>query len=202
AARQAAALAAQRAAAQRAAGQAATTARQQQQAQGGGSNGGSNGGSTSGSGGSSGGSGGSSGGSAPTPTPTPAPTPPPPPPPSSGGVSAVLAYARAQLGKPYVWGASGPGSFDCSGLTMMAWAQAGVSLTHYTGAQYAETARVPIGQLQPGDLVFYGTSGLDSHHVGLYIGGGMMIHAPNPSTVVKIASIYSMSDLVPYGGRP
>ena len=128
----------------------------------------------------------------------PVPTPPPP----SGGVAAVIAFARAQLGEPYVWGGAGPNVWDCSGLTMMAWHQAGVSLSHYTGYQWAETDRVPISQLQPGDLVFYGTSGPNSHHVGLYIGGGMMIHAPNPSTVVKIASIYSMSDLLPYGGRP
>ncbi len=128
----------------------------------------------------------------------PVPTPPPP----SGGVAAVIAFARAQLGEPYVWGGAGPNVWDCSGLTMMAWRQAGVSMSHYTGYQWAETDRVPISQLQPGDLVFYGTSGPNSHHVGLYIGGGQMIHAPNPSTVVKIASIYSMSDLLPYGGRP
>ena len=128
----------------------------------------------------------------------PVPTPPPP----SGGVAAVIAFARAQLGEPYVWGGAGPNVWDCSGLTMMAWRQAGVSMSHYTGYQWAETDRVPISQLQPGDLVFFGTSGPDSHHVGLYIGGGQMIHAPNPSTVVKIASIYSMSDLLPYGGRP
>ncbi len=134
-------------------------------------------------------------------SPRPAPAPPPPPAPS-GGVGAVLAFARAQLGKPYVWGASGPGAFDCSGLTLEAWARAGVSLSHFTGAQWGETARVPISELRPGDLVFYGTSGPASHHVGLYIGGGQMIHAPNPSTVVRIASIYSMSDLLPYGGRP
>ncbi|MFI5073733.1 MAG: C40 family peptidase, partial [Actinomycetales bacterium] len=130
--------------------------------------------------------------------PTTVPTPPSP----SGGVAAVIAFARAQLGEPYVWGGAGPSVWDCSGLTMMAWRQAGVSLSHYTGYQWSETDRVPISQLQPGDLVFYGTSGPDSHHVGLYIGGGQMIHAPNPSTVVKIASIYSMSDLLPYGGRP
>jgi len=117
-------------------------------------------------------------------------------------VSAVIAFARAQLGEPYVWGAAGPSSWDCSGLTLMAWRQAGVQLSHYTGAQYEETQRVPISQLQPGDLVFYGNSGPTSHHMGLYIGGGQMIHAPNPSTVVKISSIYSMSDLLPYGGRP
>jgi len=126
----------------------------------------------------------------------------PPPPPSTGGVSAVIAFARAQLGERYVWGAAGPDSWDCSGLTMMAWREAGVRLSHFTGAQYQETRRVPISQLQPGDLVFYGVSGPTSHHMGLYIGGGMMIHAPNPRTVVKISSIYSMPDLLPYGGRP
>jgi len=117
-------------------------------------------------------------------------------------VAAVIAFARAQLGERYVWGGAGPDVWDCSGLTMMAWRQAGVRLSHYTGYQWAETDRVPISQLRPGDLVFYGTSGPNSHHVGLYIGNGQMIHAPNPSTVVKIASIYSMSDLLPYGGRP
>ncbi|HEU4997865.1 MAG TPA: C40 family peptidase [Lapillicoccus sp.] len=138
----------------------------------------------------------------PTTTTKPPTTSVPPPPAPSGGVAAVIAFARAQLGEPYVWGGAGPNVWDCSGLTMMAWRQAGVRLSHYTGYQWAETSRVPISQLQPGDLVFYGTSGPNSHHVGLYIGNGQMIHAPNPSTVVKIASIYSMSDLLPYGGRP
>ncbi len=138
----------------------------------------------------------------PTPPSTPTvPVPPPPPPPPSGGVSAVLAYARAQLGKPYLWGGSGPNSFDCSGLTLMAWRRAGVYLSHYTGAQWAETARVPISDLRPGDLVFYGTSGPTSHHMGLYVGGGQMIEAPHSGAVVRYASIYR-SDLLPYGGRP
>ncbi|HEY7721564.1 MAG TPA: C40 family peptidase [Pedococcus sp.] len=139
----------------------------------------------------------------PTPRPKPKPTtpPPPPPPPStSGGVSAVVAYARAQIGKPYQWGGEGPGSFDCSGLTMMAWRQAGVYLSHYTGAQWAETARVPVSDLRPGDLVFFGSSGESSHHVGLYIGGGQMIEAPYTGATIREASIYR-SDLLPYGGR-
>ncbi len=127
--------------------------------------------------------------------------PPPPPPPSHGGVSAVIGYAQAQLGKPYQWGGSGPDSFDCSGLTMRAWQRAGVNLSHYTGAQWGETSRVAISDLRPGDLVFFGSSGPNSHHVGLYVGGGQMIEAPYTGANVRYASIYR-SDLVPYGGRP
>lgn len=113
----------------------------------------------------------------------------------------MLAYARAQLGKPYLWGGAGPKAFDCSGLTMMAWRQAGVSLSHYTGAQWRETARVPLSQLRPGDLVFYGSSGESSYHVALYVGGSQVIHAPHTGDVVRYASMY-MSNLLPYGGRP
>ncbi len=137
---------------------------------------------------------------APKPAPEPAPRPAPKPPTQSGGVSAVLAYARAQVGKPYQWGGEGPNSFDCSGLTMMAWRQAGVYLSHYTGAQWGETSRVAISDLRPGDLVFYGSSGETSHHMGLYIGGGRMIEAPYTGANVREASIYR-SDLLPYGGR-
>ena len=136
------------------------------------------------------------------PKPKPKPDNPPPPPPSTnGGVSAVIGYARSQIGKPYQWGGSGPNSFDCSGLTMRAWQRAGVNLSHYTGAQWGETSRVAISDLRPGDLVFYGDSGPTSHHVGLYIGGGQMIEAPYTGANVRYASIYR-SDLVPYGGRP
>jgi cell wall-associated NlpC family hydrolase len=125
---------------------------------------------------------------------------PPSPPPSSGGVGAVIGYAQAQLGKPYQWGADGPDSFDCSGLTMRAWQQAGVNLYHYTGAQWDQTARVAISDLRPGDLVFFGSSGPSSHHVGLYVGNGQMIEAPRAGVPVRYASIYR-SDLLPYGGR-
>ncbi len=136
------------------------------------------------------------------PKPKPEPDNPPPPPPSTnGGVSAVISYARAQIGKPYQWGGAGPNTFDCSGLTMRAWQRAGVSLSHYTGAQWGETSRVAISDLRPGDLVFFGSSGPSSHHVGLYIGGGQMIEAPYTGANVRYASIYR-SDLVSYGGRP
>ena len=135
-----------------------------------------------------------------TPTSTSSPTTTKPPA-SKGGVDAVIAFARAQLGDPYVWAAAGPDSWDCSGLTMKAWAQAGVKLSHYTGSQYRETARVPVDQLKPGDLVFFGPSVAGIHHVGLYIGNGEMIHAPHTGTVVKIATIWR-KDLIPNGGRP
>jgi cell wall-associated NlpC family hydrolase len=117
---------------------------------------------------------------------------PPPPPvavPSSSRGAAALAAAQSQLGKPYVYGAAGPNSFDCSGLVMWAYGQVGVSLPHYTGAQYSATARIPISDLQPGDLVFFYS---DLHHVGIYAGGGMMIHAPHTGDVVKYDSIYRM----------
>lgn len=83
----------------------------------------------------------------------------------------------------------------------MAWQQAGVYLSHYTGAQWAETQRVALADLAPGDLVFFGASGESSYHVGLYVGDGQMIEAPHTGAVVRYASIYR-SDLLPYGGRP
>ena len=84
----------------------------------------------------------------------------------------------------------------------MAWAQVGVNLSHYTGYQWAETRRVPLSDLQPGDLVFFGDSGPTSHHMGLYVGNDMMINAPNTGAFVRYDNIYSFSGLLPYGGRP
>jgi len=121
--------------------------------------------------------------------------------PFRGRVSPVVAFASGQIGEPYRWGAAGPGSWDCSGLTMAAWRQAGVNLSHYTGYQWAETRRVPLADLQPGDLVFFGASGPTSHHVGLYVGGGRMIEAPRAGLSVRYASIWR-PDLIAYGGRP
>ena len=136
---------------------------------------------------------------APKPTPTPAPATNPGAP--RGGVTAVLAFARAQLGEPYVWGGAGPNVWDCSGLTMVAWQQAGVRMSHGATVQYQQTRRVLIADLQPGDLVFFGNSTTYIGHVGIYIGGGQMIHAPHTGDVVRIASIYR-KNLLPYGGRP
>ena len=137
------------------------------------------------------------------PTTDPPATNPPPPPPAGGnnpapGYQLAIAYARAQLGKPYQWGAAGPDSFDCSGLTMMAWEQAGVYFPHLAQAQYDLTERIPLSDLLPGDLVFFGTPS-DVHHVGLYIGNGDMIDAPETGEVVSIQPIY-WSDLLA-GGR-
>ncbi|AMW12426.1 glycoside hydrolase [Streptomyces qaidamensis] len=99
----------------------------------------------------------------------------------------ALAFARAQIGKPYVWGAVGPGSYDCSGLTQAAWKAAGVTLPRTTYDQVNAGTTVPLSQAQPGDLVFFYD---DLTHVGIYIGNGMMIHAPKPGTYVREESIY------------
>lgn len=123
--------------------------------------------------------------------PRPAPAPAPPPAPVSapnGGAAAAIAAAQSVLGTPYRWGGTSPSTgFDCSGLTGWAWARAGVSLPRTSRAQFAGTQRVPLDQIQPGDLVFYGSP---IHHVGLYIGGGMMIHSPRTGDVAKVAPIH------------
>lgn len=113
--------------------------------------------------------------------------------PASGRAGAAIAYAMDQLGDPYVWGADGPSSFDCSGLTMAAWGQAGVSLSHSSKAQFSEGRRVSKGQLQPGDLVFYYSP---ISHVAMYIGNGRIVHASRPGKPVKLDDL----DLMPYTG--
>ncbi|MGW3970811.1 NlpC/P60 family protein [Streptomyces ardesiacus] len=108
---------------------------------------------------------------------------------TSNGTQAekAIAFARAQIGKPYVWGATGPGSYDCSGLTQAAWKAAGVTLPRVTYDQVNAGTTVPVSQAQPGDLVFFYD---DISHVGLYIGDGMMIHAPKPGAYVREESIF------------
>jgi cell wall-associated NlpC family hydrolase len=105
----------------------------------------------------------------------------------SGGASVAVQWAYKELGKPYVWGAAGPDSFDCSGLTQYVWGKAGVYLSHYTGAQWNEGAHVDRSQLQPGDLVFFGS---DLHHVGIYIGDSKMIEAPYTGANVRISDAF------------
>jgi len=99
----------------------------------------------------------------------------------------VVTYARSRLGLPYVWAAAGPRAFDCSGLTMWAYRQIGISIPHSSRAQINCGQRVSRANIQPGDLVFFGSP---IHHVGMYIGGGMMIHAPHSGDVVKIAPAF------------
>ncbi|MDG6104219.1 C40 family peptidase [Dactylosporangium aurantiacum] len=108
-----------------------------------------------------------------------------------GSVAAVLSYAKAQLGKPYVWAAAGPNGFDCSGLVVASYARAGIKLPHQTGGLIGRGRSVSRAQLQPGDLVFP-----SSGHVGIYLGDGMMIHAPHPGDHVRIAKVYAF-----YAGR-
>ncbi len=110
---------------------------------------------------------------------------------SQGDIAAN--WALTQIGKPYQWGGAGPNSYDCSGLAMVAWEQAGVDLLHYTGYQWQEGPHVPLDQLQRGDLVFYATDTSDPgtiHHVGIYIGNGEMVDAPYTGAYVRIDSIY------------
>jgi cell wall-associated NlpC family hydrolase len=112
---------------------------------------------------------------------------------TSGRASAAVSYAMAQVGDAYVYGAAGPSAFDCSGLTMMAWAQAGVALPHSSSAQYGSGPHVAAADLRPGDLVFYYSP---ISHVAMYIGNGLIVHAANPGAGVRVAELYSM----PYVG--
>ena len=98
----------------------------------------------------------------------------------SGRAAAAVAFARAQIGKPYVFGATGPGAYDCSGLTQAAWRAAGVSIPRTATAQMQGLKAVPASAAQPGDLVFFYGNSSYVNHVGMYIGGGMVIHAPEP----------------------
>jgi cell wall-associated NlpC family hydrolase len=126
-----------------------------------------------------------------------------PPPTAAGGAGAVQA-AESQLGVPYVWAAESPkGSaspgFDCSGLTAWSWGQVGVGLPHFSGGQMAASAPVPVSDLQPGDLLFYGPGGND--HVAMYVGGGTMIEAPYTGAVVWLTGLRLGNGFVG-AGRP
>ena len=105
----------------------------------------------------------------------------------------AIEFALAQIGDRYVWGASGPDGWDCSGLTSVAWSKAGVSLPHSSAQQYYSGDKVPRSELQPGDLVYFYSP---ISHVGIYLGNGRMVHAPNPGRRVEVAPISQM----PYTG--
>jgi len=105
---------------------------------------------------------------------------------ATGRVDVVLAFARAQVGKPYVWGAAGPGSYDCSGLVLASYARVGIRLPHYTGSMLSYGRSVTRAQLRPGDLIWPYPG-----HVVLYLGGGRIIESPQPGQVVHVTTIYA-----------
>lgn len=107
----------------------------------------------------------------------------------SSAARTAIKTACAQVGDPYVWGATGPNSFDCSGLTQYAYKAAGISLTHFTGAQWNEGRKISASEARPGDLVFFFS---DLHHVGLYLGNGLMVHAPRTGKPVQVAKVQYM----------
>ncbi|HEU5128712.1 MAG TPA: NlpC/P60 family protein [Glycomyces sp.] len=102
-----------------------------------------------------------------------------------GGRADVVFHALDQVGKQYVWGAAGPNNYDCSGLILDAYRQVGISLPHNAAAQYNSTMRISRDELRPGDLVFYNSLS----HVGMYIGNGYIVHAPNSRSVVKVVPV-------------
>ncbi|HVU73815.1 MAG TPA: C40 family peptidase [Mycobacteriales bacterium] len=125
--------------------------------------------------------------STPSSQPAPAEVAPDPGPPNGDAVSIALSWARREIGKPYVYGAAGPDSFDCSGLVMYVYGKAGIALPHYTGDQWNAGRHVSRDELQPGDLVFFYS---DVHHVGLYVGGGEMIDAPHTGATVEQVPVW------------
>jgi len=110
-----------------------------------------------------------------------------PPPPLPPGASGAVAAAEGEVGVPYVWGGTTPAGFDCSGLVMWAYAQVGIGLPHYSGAQYASTTHISMADIAPGDLLFYGPGGSD--HVAMYVGGGSMVEAPYTGASVWITGV-------------
>jgi cell wall-associated NlpC family hydrolase len=111
-------------------------------------------------------------------------------PPASGYAATALSAAMGKQGSPYQWGATGPSTFDCSGLMMWAYGKAGVSLPRTSQEQASVGTRVPsLDQAQPGDLLIFGT---DYHHVGMYIGNGLMVHAPHTGSYVKVEKVSDM----------
>ena len=119
---------------------------------------------------------------APKPTPTPRPSVSP-----SSARAAIVNYAKAQVGKAYIWGGEGPNGFDCSGLVLKAYQQAGIYLPHYSGSQIARGHRISLDEIQPGDLLAKPGGG----HIAIYVGNGQIVEAANPRAGVRLTSIYS-----------
>ena len=114
----------------------------------------------------------------------------------------AIAFAASHLGDRYLWGGTGPNRWDCSGLTQAACRAAGVSIPRVAAAQYAALPHVPVGQAQPGDLLFMGKTPALIHHVVIYVGGGRCISAPKTGDVVKYVNVSAYSDLLPTAARP
>ena len=122
----------------------------------------------------------------------------------SGSGAAAARWAERQVGLPYQWGAAGPGSYDCSGLTMRAWQSVGVSLLHHAASQYEQIAHVPYSGMRQGDLIFYATNTADPatiHHVTIFAGGGMMVEAPATGLDVRVTPV-RWGGAMPYAARP
>jgi cell wall-associated NlpC family hydrolase len=118
-------------------------------------------------------------------------------PPLASGAAGAVQAAEAEVGVPYVWGGESPAGFDCSGLVAWAYAQVGISLPHYSGAQYDDTTHIPLADIEPGDLLFYGPGG--SEHVAMYVGGGSMIEAPYTGASVWITGVRTGDGFVGVG---
>jgi cell wall-associated NlpC family hydrolase len=116
-----------------------------------------------------------------------------------GPAGIAVNKACSLIGKPYIWGAAGPNGYDCSGLTMAAWAAAGVRLEHQSAVQKRQTTPVSRSQLRPGDLIFFYS---DIHHVAIYIGGGWMVHAPQSNDFVREAQLDRYGSSIAGYGRP
>jgi cell wall-associated NlpC family hydrolase len=116
-----------------------------------------------------------------------------PVPPASGAAGRAVAAALSQLGKPYLWGGTGPDAFDCSGLTQLAYRAAGLALPRVANQQWSAGRRVALGDLQPGDLLFWADDPADPvsiHHVAMYVGDGRMVAAPRAGAVVRVQPVY------------
>lgn len=149
-----------------------------------------------------------------TPPPEPSPTTPPSSDPYGLGTGsqrgsaaqgeAAVAWALAQVGKPYQWGGSGPNAFDCSGLTSQAWRAAGVPINRTSRDQYRQVRKITYDSMRPGDLIFYGSVGSDPGsitHVAMYIGNGQVVEAPRPGLTVRVTPV-RWSGTMPFAGRP
>ncbi len=142
-------------------------------------------------------SGGGGSGSGSAPADTAAAVPAAPLPPLAPGAAGAVQAAEREIGVPYVWGGNTPAGFDCSGLVEWAYAQVGISLPHYSGAQYDDTTHIPLADIEPGDLLFYGPGG--DEHVAMYVGGGSMIEAPYTGASVWITGVRTGSDFAGVG---